>query len=208
MDIIRVGRKNQGKELGGGAVWCDCPSDANRGRSGFYCKGKPLVNGQNCCERNVMKVCYIGKKTQMGGRGKLRAKKRGGYSNFLGTNVSTFQVLGWSLGVFVILIVVSKGIKKQKVKVAYRIKAHTKRQAKKLGVEVKPSKVKGKKIDVFKNGKKIVSVGAIGYNDYPTYIQKKGKKYANERRKLYKQRHQQNRKVRGSAGYYADKLLW
>ena len=67
---------------------------------------------------------------------------------------------------------------------AYRIKEYTKRQAKKLGVQVKPSKVKGKKIDVFKNGKKVASVGAIGYNDYPTYMQKKGKKYADERRRL------------------------
>ena len=91
---------------------------------------------------------------------------------------------------------------------AYRIKAYTKRQAKKLGVQVKPSKVKGKKIDVFKNGKKVASVGAIGYNDYPTYMQKKGKKYADERRRLYKIRHNKDRKVRGSAGYYADKLLW
>ena len=91
---------------------------------------------------------------------------------------------------------------------AYRIKEYTKRQAKKLGVQVKPSKVKGKKIDVFKNGKKVASVGAIGYNDYPTYTQKKGKKYADERRRLYKIRHNKDRKVRGSAGYYADKLLW
>tara|TARA_R100001015_G_C4531701_1_gene97958 strand:+ start:97 stop:375 length:279 start_codon:yes stop_codon:yes gene_type:complete len=90
----------------------------------------------------------------------------------------------------------------------YRIKAYTKAQAKKLGVSVKPSKVKGKKIDVFKNGKKIASVGAIGYNDYPTYKEKKGKKYADERRRLYKIRHNKDRKVRGSAGYYADKLLW
>ena len=51
----------------------------------------------------------------------------------------------------------------------YRIKAYTKTQAKKLGVSVKPSKVKGKKIDVFKKGKKIACVGAIGYNDYPSY---------------------------------------
>jgi hypothetical protein len=91
---------------------------------------------------------------------------------------------------------------------AYRIKEYTKRQARKLGVQVKPSKVKGKKIDVFKKGKKVASVGAIGYNDYPTYIQKKGKKYADERRRLYKIRHNKDRKVRGSAGYYADKLLW
>ena len=90
----------------------------------------------------------------------------------------------------------------------YKIKPYTKAQARKLGVQVKPSKVKGKKIDVFKNGKKIVSVGAIVYNDYPTYIQKKGKKYADERRRLYKIRHNKDRKIRGSAGYYADKLLW
>jgi len=90
----------------------------------------------------------------------------------------------------------------------YTIKNYTKQQAKKLGVKVKASKRKGKKIDVFKGDKKVASVGAIGYNDYPTYIQKKGKKYAEERRKLYKKRHQKDRTKKGSAGYYADKLLW
>jgi hypothetical protein len=91
---------------------------------------------------------------------------------------------------------------------AYSITSYTKKQAKKIGVEVKPSKVKGKKIDVFKNGKKVASVGAIGYGDYPTYIRTKGKKYADERRRLYKIRHQSNRTKVGSNGYYADKLLW
>ena len=43
----------------------------------------------------------------------------------------------------------------------YIIKSYTKTQARKLGVVVKPSKVKGKKIDVFKNGQKIASVGAL-----------------------------------------------
>ena len=90
----------------------------------------------------------------------------------------------------------------------YKIKKHTYTQAKKLGVQVKPSKIKTKKIDVFKNGKKVASVGARGYNDYPTWIQKKGKKYADERRRLYKIRHQKNRTKKGSSGYYADKLLW
>ena len=90
----------------------------------------------------------------------------------------------------------------------YKIKRHTFTQAKKLGVVVKPSKVKGKKIDVFKKGKKVASVGAIGYDDYPTYIQKKGKKYADERRRLYKIRHNKNRNKRGTPSYYADKLLW
>lgn len=91
---------------------------------------------------------------------------------------------------------------------SYRIKPYSYRQAKKLGVTIQPSKVKGKKIDVFKNGKKVASVGAIGYGDYPTFLEKKGREEAEKRRKSYKARHAKNRNVRGSAGYYADKILW
>lgn len=90
----------------------------------------------------------------------------------------------------------------------YKISAYTKSRAKTLGVEVKPSKVKGKKIDVFKNGEKICSVGGLGYGDYPTFIRKEGKEYADARRYLYRIRHKKDRKVKGSAGWYADKLLW
>jgi hypothetical protein len=90
----------------------------------------------------------------------------------------------------------------------YRITDYTKQQAKKLGVVVKRSSVKGKKIDVFKNGEKVASVGAIGYSDYPTYMRTKGKAYADERRRLYKIRHAKDRNVKNSDGYYADKLLW
>jgi hypothetical protein len=91
----------------------------------------------------------------------------------------------------------------------YRITSYTKQQAKKLGVSVKPSKTKGKKIDVFnKDGKKLASVGALGYNDYPTFIRKKGKDYADSRRRMYKMRHEKDRHERGTPGYYADKLLW
>jgi len=91
---------------------------------------------------------------------------------------------------------------------SYTITNYTKKQAKKLGLVVKPSSVKGKKIDVFKNGEKIASVGALGYSDYPTYTKTKGKAYADERRRLYKIRHSKDRNVKGSDGYYADKLLW
>jgi hypothetical protein len=91
---------------------------------------------------------------------------------------------------------------------SYKITEYTKKRAKQLGVEVKPSVVKGKKIDVYKNGKKIASVGAIGYSDYPTYIQSKGKEYADNRRKLYKIRHKKDKDIKGTNGYYADKLLW
>jgi hypothetical protein len=91
----------------------------------------------------------------------------------------------------------------------YKITSYTKSQAKKLGVKVTSSKTKGKKIDVInKEGKKIASVGAIGYGDYPTYLKTKGKSYADERRKLYKIRHKSNRTKKNSNGYYADKLLW
>lgn len=92
---------------------------------------------------------------------------------------------------------------------AYKITSYTKRQAEKLGVTVKPSTVEGKKIDVFNSkGKKLASVGAIGYGDYPTFMKEKGKDYAESRRHLYKMRHEKDRHKRGTAGYYADKLLW
>jgi hypothetical protein len=95
----------------------------------------------------------------------------------------------------------------------YRIKEYTKYQAKRIGVTVKPSTVKGKKIDVFKNGKKVASVGAIGMGDYPTFMleERQGKRpegFAKKRRKAYKSRHQKNRVIRGTAGWYADQLLW
>ena len=90
----------------------------------------------------------------------------------------------------------------------YKIKEYTRKQAKKLGLTVKPSVVKGKKIDVFKDGKKVASVGAIGYNDYPTYMSSMGKEYADNRRRLYKIRHEKNRHKVGTNSYYADKLLW
>ena len=90
----------------------------------------------------------------------------------------------------------------------YNITNYTKKQAAKLGVNVRPSKNKGKKIDVYKDDKKMASVGSINYNDYPTYIKTKGKKYADERKKLYKIRHSTDRTKIGSNGWYADRLLW
>lgn len=90
----------------------------------------------------------------------------------------------------------------------YTITAYTREQAKKLGVVVKRSTNPDKKIDVYKNGIKVASCGAIGYNDYPTYWKKYGKEYADKRRKLYKLRHEKDRHIRGSVGWYSDKLLW
>ena len=90
---------------------------------------------------------------------------------------------------------------------SYKIKQYTLEKAKALGVEVKPSRDKRKKIDVFRNGNLLHSIGATGYKDYPTYIEEKGLQYANERRRLYHIRHK-NDNVPNTAGWYALKLLW
>ena len=90
----------------------------------------------------------------------------------------------------------------------YHITNYTYKKAKKLGYTVKPSTNKTKKIDVYKKNKKIASVGANGMNDYPTYIQKNGLKYAKTRRRLYRIRHEKDRHKRLSNGWLADKLLW
>jgi len=90
----------------------------------------------------------------------------------------------------------------------YKITDYTKKQAKRLGVVVKPSSVAGKKIDVYKGSIKVASVGALGYSDYPTYTKNMGKKYADERRRLYKIRHQKDRLKKETNGWYADQLLW
>ena len=87
----------------------------------------------------------------------------------------------------------------------------TKRQllnAQRLEVTITPSTNLRKKLDVYRNGKKISEIGAIGYMDYDGYIRTEGLAFANERRRLYKLRHENNRNRKGTAGYYADKILW
>jgi hypothetical protein len=91
---------------------------------------------------------------------------------------------------------------------SYTITKYTRDRAKALGVVVKKSKNKKKKLDVFKDKKKIASVGAIDYGDFPTFMRTKGKEYADKRRKAYKKRHQKYRNIKGTNSYYADKLLW
>jgi hypothetical protein len=90
----------------------------------------------------------------------------------------------------------------------YKISDYSKQQAKKLNVSIKPSTSKNKKIDVYKNNVKIVSIGQKGYKDYPTYIKTDGKKVADEKRKLYKARHNCSDKKSNTAGFYACKILW
>lgn len=95
----------------------------------------------------------------------------------------------------------------------YRILTEQRKAAKKLGVTIRPSTLKNKKLDVFKNGLRIASVGDIRYNDYWIYkrLEKKNKVEpgtAEQRRQLYKIRHAQECKAKGTPGYYACNILW
>ena len=87
----------------------------------------------------------------------------------------------------------------------YEIQPYTLKQAKKLGVMVKPSQRSNYKIDVFnKQGDYLFSGGDRRYKDFPTYLKERGKAYADERRRLYHQRHR-NETERGQVIKW---LLW
>ena len=95
----------------------------------------------------------------------------------------------------------------------YTITKYSFNRAKKLGVTIKPSKLKNKKIDIFKDEKKVASIGGVKkdgsyYKDYPTYLKTEGKEKADTRRRLYKIRHNKTRKIKGTPSYYADQILW
>jgi hypothetical protein len=81
--------------------------------------------------------------------------------------------------------------------------AKAKARAKLLGVEVKPSTRKQKKLDVFDvtGKKKVASIGDIRYSDYLQHDDE-------ERRRRYKARHEPHRHKKGTPGYYADQILW
>jgi len=79
--------------------------------------------------------------------------------------------------------------------------SEAKKNAKKIGVEVKASTRKGKKLDVFKDDKKVASIGDITMSDY---LQHKDEK----RRQSYLSRHQKTRVKVGSPSYYSWKILW
>jgi hypothetical protein len=90
----------------------------------------------------------------------------------------------------------------------YVITDYTKSQANKLGVVVKPSSKKGKKIDVYKKGYKVASIGDVRYSDYPHYIKSDGKTVALKHREAYRTRHKKDMSVVGSPGFFSGRLLW
>jgi hypothetical protein len=73
--------------------------------------------------------------------------------------------------------------------------------AKKIGVSVKPSTQKGKKLDVYKKGTKVASIGDSRYQDFLIHNDK-------EKQKNYKARHNKYRHEVGTPSYYADQILW
>jgi hypothetical protein len=87
---------------------------------------------------------------------------------------------------------------------SYAITDYTRRKAKQIGVQVKPSTRKFKKLDVFRDGEKIASIGDTRYLDYPTYKKRYGDLVAEERRRLYHLRHTRNT----PGEKLAKQLLW
>jgi hypothetical protein len=86
----------------------------------------------------------------------------------------------------------------------YTITPYTKKRASQAGLEVKPSTKRGKKIDVYYQGKLLASVGALPYKDYGTYLAEGNTTLAEERRRLYHLRHTRDTLAERLASY----LLW
>ena len=91
----------------------------------------------------------------------------------------------------------------------YDIHPRTQRIADKLGVVIFPSDKPKYKLDIYDGrGLFMFSVGAMGYSDYPTYLETHGKEYADERRRLYMIRHAKGIKNEGSKSWVVWKMLW
>jgi hypothetical protein len=91
---------------------------------------------------------------------------------------------------------------------SYDITDYSFKQAAKLGVDIKPSTKKNKKIDVIRENKVIASIGDKRYSDYGEYLETKGSKFANERRKLYKARHSKDLGKKDTPSFFANRILW
>jgi len=91
----------------------------------------------------------------------------------------------------------------------YKILPYTYEKAKRLGVQVFPSDNPKYKIEVYdKDGVFLCYIGDPSYSDFPHYKEERGLEYALRRRQLYKQRHEKDRHIKGSRGWFADNLLW
>jgi len=95
----------------------------------------------------------------------------------------------------------------------YVISEYSKNQAARLKVQILPSTRKNKKIDVYKDGEYVASIGDSRYYDLPHYMrgERQGqypKGTAKRARYLYWKRHAKDIAVEGSPGWLAANLLW
>ena len=74
----------------------------------------------------------------------------------------------------------------------YEISKQTYKIAKHYGLDIYPSEKTHKKIDVYKSGKYLASIGDSRYKDYHIYLKERGKAYAEERARLFYMRHKQD----------------
>ena len=88
----------------------------------------------------------------------------------------------------------------------YNIPDYSFQKAAELGLTIKPSTRKGKKIDVYKDDDYLVSIGSIKNFDYPTYVLEKGKAYAEKRKRLYHLRHKKD--LNHFKGFITMYILW
>ena len=71
----------------------------------------------------------------------------------------------------------------------YEISPATYKAAKYYNLDIYPSEKRFKKIDVYRKGEYLASVGDSRYKDYHIYLKQDSKQVANERRRLYHLRH-------------------
>ena len=90
----------------------------------------------------------------------------------------------------------------------YVITKYSYDKAKELGLTIKLSRFTIKKLDVYKNNIYLSSIGDSRYLDYPHYLKIYGEVYANQRKKLYANRHKRNADVKYSKQWLALNLLW
>jgi len=91
----------------------------------------------------------------------------------------------------------------------YKITNYTLDKAKELGLKVFPSDNPKYKIEIYdENGVFMFYGGSPQYADFPTYMETHGRKYAEERRRLYRLRHKKEIEKVGSRGSIIAELLW
>ena len=71
----------------------------------------------------------------------------------------------------------------------YEISPATYKAAKQYNLDIFPSTKTYKKIDVWRKGEFLASVGDNRYKDYHIYLKENGKAFAEERRRLFHLRH-------------------